>query len=520
MSETRSISVMTILGIVNGVLGVAHSAILAYYFGTTREIEIYFAALTVIGIVGEISQASLLAEIFLPIYHTLKHEHGKKTAFGAFSVIINWLFIGFGILSVLIWFFSYNILQFVVPGFITSDHLIGAWLLRALIPMVFLTIISSFLVVILNAEKQFGKPETAIAISYFVKVIIIIILAQWLGVWALVISMTLWVLTQVVICGTLLHRLGYRHRLIIRQDGFQTKRFFKHIFSLGTSVLSSQVFFITVNAMLSQLPQGTYGVFKYVQNLYGILSAIILKPINKVFFTSFSLAWSEGKTKIRNLIESALGSTLCLVVITNVVFLVAGRNLVNALWASAIFQQTEIQLAVLFLDYFIIFLYIEGWYLTYFRMILTLGLSNLFFIILIISRLSSALILWLCVPKWGVAGIIFGYFYLEITQVLLIWYIIKRKRSDFLVFYSWSALIKWVPAGLMVVALGWFVDSIIPHTSFLISRMGNLLIGSTLATVSLISILAVGWVLKIKEIRTFFSKVRQQLNLHFSKRIS
>lgn len=81
MSGGRAIGIMTALNGVSAVVGIAQTVMIAYFFGTSRTVEIFFAATAIQTSIIGLAQLGQLSDILLPQHHRLKHSLGQEQAF-------------------------------------------------------------------------------------------------------------------------------------------------------------------------------------------------------------------------------------------------------------------------------------------------------------------------------------------------------------------------------------------------------------------------------------------------------
>src|SRR5690349_4338578 len=120
MGQLKDVRTLTYLKLITTVLGLLYSIFQVRIFGTTPEIESYFAATSLMYLITTFTQSGQLAEIFLPTYLNVKTSDGPAEAHRAFSVVINRLIIGVLILLIIGLLTSSILVKLIVPGF-SSD---------------------------------------------------------------------------------------------------------------------------------------------------------------------------------------------------------------------------------------------------------------------------------------------------------------------------------------------------------------------------------------------------------------
>ena len=93
------------LKLVTSLLALAYSILQVKYFGSSRTIEIYFAAQSLIYLVTSLTQSGQLAEIFLPEIHKLNNIR-SGLGFKALNIVINRMFIWGSLVVTLLFIFT------------------------------------------------------------------------------------------------------------------------------------------------------------------------------------------------------------------------------------------------------------------------------------------------------------------------------------------------------------------------------------------------------------------------------
>ncbi len=484
---------------------------MARYFGTTRGLEVFFAASTIVMLINNLAQSNQLAEVFLPVYHQQEISKGKDYAFGMVSVVINQVLLAFIPLLLLIGILSGLLIKLIVPGFGSSDHLLGSLMFRVLGPLLLLFSVSSVMQCILNAERQFGKPEFITSLAYLAKILAISFLAKPLGVWSLVLAMWLWGVIRALGFFMLLFRIGYRYRLILRLEGFRPMKVYSQLIATFVSQTSFQFYNAVMNAALSYLPQGVYGAFKYVQQFYEGITNVAVLPIDKVFFTAFSSAFARGVKRIRDMVSNVLGYIFAIVAFFNVGILVASKPLITALLKSEKFPQSHVDLVAMLLIVFSLLMFLEGNYTLLRRVAVTLGYARPLFFSLSLAYIINAIFTWFSIRFWNINGLIASRSFFAISALAISALVLGIRRREFLVFYPLGRVTHWllpVAAGILA---GLGLNTFLMQVPFFSNRFGNLVQTTVIGSVAWFVALLVGWLTQVYEVKMAWSKFRQVL---------
>ncbi len=322
------------LRIIYAVFGLAYAILQVRFFGTSRGVEVFFVATTVTYMVISLTQSGQLCEFFLPIYLSIRTKHGKAAAHRAFSVLINRFTVFFSILLLAFYFVSPMIVSLMAPGFSKADIVLCVKMFRVFLIFLELQFINSFIDVTLNAEKIFGRIELASILNSIISLILLILFYRTFGVWILVITLFVGKLMEFVITLIFVKKVGIKYSLIWTESTFDAKSFFKLMFTTSGYVVATQAYSMVFTAMATLLPQGTYAIFKYVQQISSKASGILLAPLSTVFFSHFSGNVASGERDLEVKMKDPVLYSFVLGISLTCFVIILGREIIDVLWKS------------------------------------------------------------------------------------------------------------------------------------------------------------------------------------------
>ena len=116
-----SLSWLTVLNLFGAVVGLIQTIVIAWIFGATRSIEIFFAATTFQAFLLKIATTGQVSDLFTPIFHDIQVKHDQERARNAFSAMVNAMLIAAGVVTVLACLFAGPIAKLLVPGFESAE---------------------------------------------------------------------------------------------------------------------------------------------------------------------------------------------------------------------------------------------------------------------------------------------------------------------------------------------------------------------------------------------------------------
>ncbi len=512
MGFNKSTFSITAINIVNTTVTVLSSIIVARFFGTTREIEVYFASNVIIFVLLRLSQNGEIGEILLPIYNKYKYGDNHEIAQRIVSTVFNWYAIGLFIITGFVYMYAPWLVKIIIPGFTSTDQLLGTQFIRSLSPLLVFMFINGQINSLLNAEKQFGKPESINMLAQLIRIFTIIIGIKYFGIWIMVIAQWIATATKFISLVCLYYMIGNRHYLHLWVPGYSIIPLLKKIWSTLYYVGSHQLWIIVLNSGLSTLPEGTLAVFNYASNLSKHIQGVFLKPISTVFFSHFAEGFSKGNNDLKRLINKALANFELILFPAIVIVFIAGRSGLMFLWYGDKFSQNEVILALFIIKVLLVLFSIISLNTIARKIIITLGYVKLVFSLMSACMLAQSIIGWFIIRSAGINGVLFLISFSTLLQFMMFFGVLGYYHKALLFFYSISDLFKWIVSAcstFIIITIGINIIEI----SFANNRLNYLLQAATMALFSIIIILGLAALLDIAVVKSLakhmYKKVKQ-----------
>ena len=489
------------LNVASVVFALGKSLVLANFFGTSRLVEVYFAATTLLMIVTKLTQSGSLAGIFLPVYVQIKNRDGDRSAHKAFSVVLNWTLIAATALCVLLWWAAPVLVALLVPGFEASDQALTLRMFRWLIPLVGIMVVYSFLQMQANAERRFGQPEAVNLGERVISIVVLLLLMQTLGGWALIVALWAGNVASFIGYAAVSRGTGYRHHFILRLEGFSvwSALFDKFLHTVGY-VGAAQLSNFVITAGLSTLPQGTFAVYKYVSELYLKTNSALLRPVSVIFYTQISEALAKGWSNVKEIAHVGLARLLTIWAVVFVAMTTAGRPALGGLWGSDRFGAEDLDLAakLLIVLFSLTVVEVVQWILH--RVNLASGSAKAQYNANTIAQLVTALSAWVLIPAFGIVGAIVVFTIERVATTLGGWIILWTKQR-LVLFYPPGILWRWALCMAGGLAIGYLMAAVAGDVVIIQGRIGELVRAIWIAGGAVGATLAAAWLLGVHEVR-------------------
>jgi putative peptidoglycan lipid II flippase len=296
-SQTKTITFVALLlgfsALFSRILGLIRNGLLAGYFGTGPEVNIYLAAFRIPDFIYNFLIIGGLSVSFLPIFSEY-FSRDKAKAWEMTNYVLNVFSFLLILSSLLLFIFTPLLIKFIVPGFSVKDQNLTAQLTRLMFLSPIFFGLSSIFSGILHYFNRFFIYSLA-PIFYNLGIIFgILFLYPLFGLSGLAYG---------VILGAFLHWILQIPSA--KSCGFQYKFFFnfkypalKRIFGLmvprAFAVAAQQINLIVITAIASTIAGGI-AIFNYANDLQYFSIGIIGIPFALAAFPALSRYWAEGQ---------------------------------------------------------------------------------------------------------------------------------------------------------------------------------------------------------------------------------
>jgi murein biosynthesis integral membrane protein MurJ len=196
------------------VAGMLNQVVVTARFGAGPTMDAYFVAST-IPLLLALLIADAMEVSVIPVYARLRVEGTKEQAARFFSTLLNCLFLGAVLLTLLMLIFRYQLILISAPALGDFRTGVAVDLTPVLFPaFLFMTVIG-FLECILNAEGQFGWPAYAGTLVPLSTVVVVLLVSNSLGIVALGVGMLIGLTLQLGVFIMRVKWAGIKYRPVL-----------------------------------------------------------------------------------------------------------------------------------------------------------------------------------------------------------------------------------------------------------------------------------------------------------------
>jgi len=385
-------------------VGLFQTFVIASFFGASRTVEIFFAALAFQMSLQQITNSGQVSELFTPIFHDIQKAHGEQKSHAAVSAMLNIMCLVSTFLAIVAMLFTDQIANLIVPGYSLAETQLCSRVFFIVSPLIIVKVAIGFLGNVIRAQHHYEVRAWVGLAARIVYLAILLLLGRKLGLWALVIG--LWSSSLVSVTGLIAYMFykGYRHRFLLRSEEFSPLAVITRIPFSFLHIIANQFASIAITASFSHLEAGPYATYGYAMRIHSKIQGTILQPIGVIFFNHLSDARAAANRQIRKYADEALSIAIALSAFFSVAVISSSDLLLTGLLGGKSFSVEQINQCHLVMSVLAILLIFNAQYLVSRR-------TNLAFKVVFPQYTATAAVIFLAglssywvIPKFGISG--------------------------------------------------------------------------------------------------------------------
>jgi murein biosynthesis integral membrane protein MurJ len=419
------------INMLSKVFGYGEKLLLAKYFGTGAQVDVYTAVLTLVlsfyYFFREVVEPSVL-RVYLEKEKENKGEHWEVFNYGI-RIIVSTTFVA----TLLIYIFPEKIIKLFASGFKGEQFVLATDLLRKMIVSCIFLSLSTLTSIILNARKYFVFPALGDLIFKLVIIVGLISIDPNQGISGIAIAVIIASLLKLVTHLVLLfNKVHFKKLNIIKATKHQ-------ILGLSLPLLAGVVFSqlsgILDNNFASNLQEGAIASISYAKKVIELPIVVLPYVLSIVIFPYFSELSLNGEVeKLRAFLGKTLYFLILLFLPLTLYFFCNGFNIIELIFKRGAFDAQSVLLTYKpFLIYTLglLFFAIETVVVVYY---FSLGDTKTPVIVGIVCVCINIVLTWLFIKYIGYLGIPLAY---VIQKVIKNLWLLILKRNDFKVLTSY-----------------------------------------------------------------------------------
>ncbi|MBI3914070.1 MAG: murein biosynthesis integral membrane protein MurJ [Chloroflexi bacterium] len=506
---------LMILYVVSRALGLLRDVVISQQFGTSRELDAYFAAFTIPDFLFNLIAGGALGSAFLPLFAGILAERDQARAWQLARGVINLTFVVIAVSASILAIFAPEVARLTVArGFAPADQALTAALMRAMLitPIVFG--VSGIVMSIHNSFQHFVLPALAPVVYNLAIIAGALLLAPAFGVYGLAAGVIAGAFLHLLIQIPWLFNLGWRvsdfgfaldPRKIIRS--WQTpdvRRVFALMLPRAFGIAAVQINFIINTILASTLPAGRIAALGYAWRVMLLPVGVVGQSVGTAIFPTLAAQGALDQSHaFRQTFSSALRGTLFLSVPASVGLMVLGAPLVAVLFQRGEFNSESTAQTTFALQFYAFGLFAHSGLEIITRAFFALQDTLTPVVVGIGAMIVNIALSLALMPTLAQGGLALANSAATILEVVFLFFILRRRIGDIDGRRIARSIARIVLATVaMSAALAWLIG--------IAADRGALFIAATGAGIGAAVYVGVSAVLRSEELATTLNAIRNR----------
>ncbi len=342
---SESALILTIITFLSKIIGYLRTVLVAYYFGTSAQVDAFVVAMLIPSLVFGII-AGGLQTVIIPVYAEEKQKSLQKAKtfvnqIFLINVIILLLF------SFIMFLFPTAFVKIVAYGFKGARLSQAAYFMRFLIVFGFFNVLAGLFIGLLQAEKQFLFPALTLLIGNSLIPLSLLLFAKRIGINSWTIGeISFGTFSFSVMFLFLYYKKQFFRSFELLQINFQkVLDFFVLLFPIILTSGVTALYKIVDKTVASSLPVGSVAALNFAQLIYQIPFSIFIVPIVYAVYPYFASFAAKGtNSAYKQLFEKTFFVLMFITIPILFLFDVYAKPLVRILYQHGAFTSTSTSL--------------------------------------------------------------------------------------------------------------------------------------------------------------------------------
>jgi murein biosynthesis integral membrane protein MurJ len=409
------------------VLGYGEKVTLAYFLGTSYQVDVYNVIITVILSVF-IFFRELIEPAFLNTFLKAKNANDEQGAWSLFNTYIRYIIIVTVLLLIVVLLWPSYFVELLAPGFTGQKKDLAITLLQIAFPASIFLALSALTNITLNSFKKFAFPASGELVFKICIIGTLFLFFRYWGIYAAVIGFLLG-----AVCKLVTHLLLLFKRISFKA-AINKPAYVKNVWHLSwpllVGVAFSQVSSLIDNVFASSQQEGAIAALSYANKLIEfpvLIFPYILSVVVFPYFAEFSIAKQPEKNA--QLLLQSLSWIIILFCPLSVFYYLLSHEMVDVVFKRGAFNEYSVLLTALPLKYYaigLVFFAIETVLVVFYFANANTKAPIFIGILCVIEKIALT---YIFIPWMGYAGIALAHVISKATKNIILLALLKRETG-------------------------------------------------------------------------------------------
>jgi putative peptidoglycan lipid II flippase len=334
--------ILTGAALASRILGWIRLLVIGSQFGTSSELDAYFAAFRIPDAIFQLVVAGALSAALIPVFSSYRARGDEAEAWKLASSVINLVLIALIVLSGLMAIFAPIFVPIVAPGFDAPTTELTIRLTQIMLISPVLIGMGAVVSGILNSYQQFTIPSLAPLAYNVVIIAAAIFLAPIMGIEGLAVGVVVGSAAHLAIQLPSLAKVGRRYELSINVGHPGVRKVVRLMGPRMLGLAAGQLNFLVSTILASGLATGSLTVYNYAFQLSQLPVGIIGVSVAIALFPTMSRDAALGRVgEIRRQVSGAVRVLIFVAAPLMAVMIVLREPLTSVFYQYGVFSQED-----------------------------------------------------------------------------------------------------------------------------------------------------------------------------------
>jgi len=329
-----SLGIFVVMFLVKGI-GYAEKIVLAYYFGTSMEVDVYnVISATILSIF--VFFRELIEPGFLNTFLAARNKQNLQSAWHIFNLFARIILVSTILLTIAVELFPAQTIELFAPGFEHEKKAMAVSIIRIAFPACIFLALSGLTNITLNAFKNFVFAASADLVFRGVGIVCLIVLTPYIGFYSAGVGLLIGAVAKLLVHLSKLHANVSLQKVRLEKD--HRNNIVRLTWPLLLGVSFSQFNTIIDNVFASYLQNGAISALSYSKKIVELPILIFPYLLSTVLFPYLSQSYIDGEhDKTRLLLVRSLKWIVIFFVPLSIIFLVYSHAIVALIFQRGAF---------------------------------------------------------------------------------------------------------------------------------------------------------------------------------------
>lgn len=401
----KTAAIISVITLLSKFFGFCREVLIAYYFGTSSEVDMYLMAVNIPTIV--LGFITCIGTAYIPVYNEISVKDGKTKSLGFTTHLIIAISIVCGVVILVCSLNAEFISKIVAPGF--SHEMVektAGYLRISMWNLLIATLINIF-ICYLNSNNHFTQASLCMLFHSSVQ-IVFTFLANYLGPVFLTIGYVIANVCYLMVLLFVSYKKQYRFNTIY-YDNKYARMLFKLLIPIAVSSLVTQINGYVDKFFASGLATGSISALNYSNTIRTFVIMMLNTGLTTIFFPMVSRMVAEGRMdKVQKTLTSSIRYVIVVFIPITILLILFSEPITSLLFERGEFNNLSVEMTSIAVRMYAVGITAVALRDIFLNFYYSVKDTNFTLVVSLLGILVNVSLNALLVKKYGIGGLAFA----------------------------------------------------------------------------------------------------------------